>query len=83
MQYMIPNQTGLRNLTEWLCGRLINPDHAERYAAALIDDCQGVEPGGADLIVELRAMHSKNGTPQTYRFSADELELISIDDDLA
>jgi len=75
------NETGRQRLTEWLAGVLKADFSPESFARVFIDEFDGSLPGERTMHIEVRGFHSRTGNPVIYSFGADELDIVTYDED--
>jgi hypothetical protein len=76
--YTVINSKGRAALIAFIEDRAANPIWAKNIAEALIADHDGSYPE-ASQIVELSALKTKSGNPETYSFEPDEYDVFSLE----
>lgn len=74
------NEIGRQGLLAWLEGVLREPQYAESWADKLLESVDGSDAAEIGISVEVSGLKTREGNPETYRFSRDEFDLIEIED---
>jgi hypothetical protein len=78
-EYAEINDLGECRLTDWLRRNLKEPDHAEAWAAALLESFDGSDPRAVPMTVELRDTLTRTGAARTYVFGPDEYVIVQAE----
>lgn len=78
MAYVLINAAGREHLISWLEGVLADPHYAAAHADALIATHDGSDPDATQTI-EIGGFYTRSGNPDTYGFSAAELDIVQED----